>query len=318
MLIAACGGKPKAAGTELPRLNALPEFTVSGISSGAYLANQLHVAYSSEVSGAGLVAVGPWGCADGSVRRALSACLTGDEIDVPTLAGRARELAGNGLVDDLENLAQDKVYFFHGAFDVAVPSAVSEKAVAWYRLVAPDAELNVVVDVPVTHGWPTLAHGAPCNDFKEPWINACNYDTAGVMLEHLLGPLDDPIDTPATLLRFNQAAFGAGSMADVGLLFVPPNCEQGSRCRVHVFLHGCEQSNSQIGPVLAEQSGLLRWAAANDLIVLFPQAKKSRFFPMNPMSCWDWWGYTGENYLSKNAAQLQGIRAMVSRLQSVD
>src|SRR3954467_11878831 len=38
--------------------------TVSGISSGAFFAHQFHVAYSSLVTGAGIVAGGPYGCAD--------------------------------------------------------------------------------------------------------------------------------------------------------------------------------------------------------------------------------------------------------------
>jgi hypothetical protein len=38
--------------------------TVSGISSGAFFAHQFHVAYSSLVKGAGIVAGGPYACAD--------------------------------------------------------------------------------------------------------------------------------------------------------------------------------------------------------------------------------------------------------------
>ena len=38
--------------------------TVSGISSGAFFAHQFHVAYSSLVKGVGIVAGGPYACAD--------------------------------------------------------------------------------------------------------------------------------------------------------------------------------------------------------------------------------------------------------------
>src|SRR3954469_22660665 len=37
--------------------------TVSGISSGAFFAHQFHIAFSSLVNGAGIVAGGPFGCA---------------------------------------------------------------------------------------------------------------------------------------------------------------------------------------------------------------------------------------------------------------
>ena len=54
----------------LPRLAATTnDVTVSGISSGGYMAVQFQVAYSSVVRGAGIVAGGPYYCAEGSVRR---------------------------------------------------------------------------------------------------------------------------------------------------------------------------------------------------------------------------------------------------------
>src|SRR3954469_23365352 len=38
------------------------DITVSGISSGAFFAHQFHIAFSSLVKGAGIVAGGPFGC----------------------------------------------------------------------------------------------------------------------------------------------------------------------------------------------------------------------------------------------------------------
>ena len=72
---------------------------------------------------------------------------------------------------------------------------------------------------------------------------------------------------------------------------------------------------SGIGSVLARQSGFLRHAQSNDLIVLFPQAAASSIAPMNPLACWDWWGYSGSDYLTRAAPQLAAVRAMVERLQ---
>lgn len=48
----------------LPSLGASPNLTtVSGISSGGYMAVQMHVIYSGEFTGAGIVAGGPFYCA---------------------------------------------------------------------------------------------------------------------------------------------------------------------------------------------------------------------------------------------------------------
>ena len=50
--------------------------TVSGLSSGGYMAVQLAVAYSSMFSGVGVIAAGPYGCAD-----------TGGAVIVPAFSG---------------------------------------------------------------------------------------------------------------------------------------------------------------------------------------------------------------------------------------
>ena len=47
----------------------------------------------------------------------------------------------------------------------------------------------------------------------------------------------------------------------------------------------------------AHAAGYNRWADGNRLIVLYPQARASwSFLAFNPRGCWDWWGYTGEDY----------------------
>jgi len=63
-------------------------------------------------------------------------------------------------------------------------------------------------------------------------------------------------------------------------------------------------------------AGLNEWAVTNDLIVLYPQVAASAMAPVNPLGCWDWWGYSGENYRERDAAQLAAIHRMVTDLQS--
>jgi hypothetical protein len=36
----------------------------------------------------------------------------------------------------------------------------------------------------------------------------------------------------------------------------------------------------------------------------------------NPRGCWDWWGYTGRNYHTKEAPQMRAVMAMIDRLAS--
>ena len=66
----------------MPKLRLVPgSVTVSGVSSGGYMATQLQVAHARDVAGAGIVAAGPWFCAEGLVARTLSDCLAGDAAD---------------------------------------------------------------------------------------------------------------------------------------------------------------------------------------------------------------------------------------------
>src|SRR5690554_7884399 len=81
--------------------------TVSGISSGAYMAQQFHTAYSETVSGVGIVAGGPYYCAQNSAFLALNSCMS-----VAAGAPRAqsslvvsRQLAAYGLIDPIENIS---------------------------------------------------------------------------------------------------------------------------------------------------------------------------------------------------------------------
>jgi poly(3-hydroxybutyrate) depolymerase len=84
---------------------------------------------------------------------------------------------------------------------------------------------------------------------------------------------------------------------------------------VHVVFHGCRQGleQSETGETFVRQSGYADWADSNRMIILFPQAANSTF---NPNGCWDWWGYTGADFLAKEAPQMRTVKAMLERLGS--
>ena len=54
--------------------------------------------------------------------------------------------------------------------------------------------------------------------------------------------------------------------------------------------------------------------AANRIVVLYPQAARSRLAPFNPKGCWDWWGYSGPNYASREGLQIRSVWRMVQAL----
>lgn len=180
------------------------------------------------------------------------------------------------------------------------------------------------------HALPSIADSQAnaCETSEPPFINRCrDTDAAGELLTHLLGPLQVRAASPAgDLLAFDQATFVSGkpidaSLADEGFVFVPHTCRSGG-CRIHVAFHGCRQSVSEVGQRFIAGAGYNAWAAGNRLIVLYPQAVArngiapgSWKFVMNPKGCWDWWGYTGNDYGSRDALQIKAVRRMVDWLQ---
>jgi poly(3-hydroxybutyrate) depolymerase len=77
--------------------------------------------------------------------------------------------------------------------------------------------------------------------------------------------------------------------------------------------HGCRQGRSFVNDVFVRQAGYLETAAANGIVVLFPQLEAS-YQPLNPNGCWDWWGYESNWYAVKGGPQMLVVRAMVGDL----
>jgi poly(3-hydroxybutyrate) depolymerase len=114
---------------------------------------------------------------------------------------------------------------------------------------------------------------------------------------------------------FDQSPFATGignGLSSEGVVYIPEACAKKAGCRLHIALHGCEQNRDDVGKAFIEGSGFTRWADANRLVVLFPQVSANPL--LNPKGCWDWWGYTGEDYLTKDAPQIAAIWKMAERL----
>ena len=42
------------------------------------------------------------------------------------------------------------------------------------------------------------------------------------------------------------------------------------------------------------------------------------FMPLNPQGCWDWWGYTGNDYATQDAEQIQAVKQIAQSLTQLD
>jgi poly(3-hydroxybutyrate) depolymerase len=296
--------------------------TVSGLSSGGYMAIQMQVAHSSRVKGVAVFAAGPYYCAQGSLWAAYYNCTTPSDLTpLPppeVLRAHADRLAREGQIDPVANLSAASVWFFSGGQDRTVQRPVVQAAMRFYNSFNA-RHYAFVDDKRAGHAMITARTGNACGSSSPPFINDCDYDAAGALLEHLLGPLKPPAAKEGgRLVEFDQKSFAAGnpysiSLADSGYAYVPAACAT-ERCRVHVAFHGCRQSADHVGDRFAREAGYNRWADTNRLIVLYPQTIARYFFVYNPRACWDWWGYTGAQYATKAAPQIRALMAMVERL----
>src|SRR5665811_1137072 len=138
------------AGGGAPALNIDKDrVTVSGISSGAAMAHQLHIAYSDLFSGAAILSGGPYYCAENSLITALKRCTSNSDEPLPVdeFAAQIRKGAEAGLLADPANLANDRVYLFHGTEDTTVSALVHTSTAALYAKFIPAEHIRQVNDV---------------------------------------------------------------------------------------------------------------------------------------------------------------------------
>ncbi len=300
------------------------------------MAGQFHFAHSSITVGAGIVAGGPYGCAQSvfggiaptwsvalaqNLNRAINGCMgtTMASLGVPDvvrLERQAGERAQTGKIDALGDLEGDRVYLFAGKADRTVAPSLVQKAAELYKASGvADDDIALRMDIDAGHGFATEDEGVSCETTDTPFLNDCDYDQAGAILTQIYGELEEP-DQAKTgeLLLFSQDEFTTGSghgLDGTGAAFIPDGCKGAPSCRVHIAFHGCRQSRQAVGDAFIAGAGYNRWASANRLIVLYPQIAKSS---LNPRGCWDWWGYTGPQFLNREAPQIKAVRAMLDRL----
>lgn len=350
--------------------------SVSGISSGGYMAHQFHLAHSDRTIGAGIVAGGPYACPaidnfwcdwtwygwglEGDVCQAVYVCTAfvrseslnpfmdrwlyfgppGHEFSLE----QARQAAAAGRIAPLAGLAGDRVWLLAGEADEVVPQAVMEDLAALYRALMPGAaagDLARIAPRNLPHAMPVDLPGQPddCSRDGPPFINDCSLDAAGRLLAHIHRLPDGPDQDPPpdawsadSLFSFDQTAFfddsdPSASLGATGHVYVPERCRAGEPCPVHVAFHGCRQTEALTRAaceggdcplrLFFEDAGYNPWAERHGLVILYPQATAwggATEADKNPRACWDWWGYSGEAYATRDGKQVRAVKAMVDCL----
>ncbi|MCB1639535.1 MAG: hypothetical protein KDI15_11885, partial [Thiothrix sp.] len=198
--------------------------SVSGLSSGAFMANQLHVAHSARLMGAAIIAGGPYRCAAGHYpgswpglpglytatvvcsRTAPGANLVpAPAPDVAFSVEETRRLAREELIDDPAHLAGSRVWLFSGTRDRTVPTAIVDTLEQYYRTFVPAGAIERLRDLPAGHAMITANYGNACVLSAPPYLNDCDFDAAASLLSQLYGPLQPKGDMDAdALFTFRQ------------------------------------------------------------------------------------------------------------------
>ncbi len=290
---------------------------VVGLSSGAYMAQQLHFAHADKLVGAGLIAGGPYHCARGDLDTALSTCMAPEANTgpiLPELLAITRGRMQDGTLAPRQALEGDRVYVFHGAQDTTVLPALGRAAAQLYSLLGVTVDLKTDFDRSVPHTMPTADAGSCASE--APYVSGCGLDLAGELVRHLYAlPADaEPGAGDGALQAFDQRPLNvaaAAGIADSGYVYVPKVCAAGG-CGLLIALHGCRQAAEQVDLAFAEGAGFNRWADAARVVVLYPQTESS-YLPLNPRGCWDWWGYSGADYDTRSGGQIRFLAELIQR-----
>jgi len=339
----------------LPSYRTHGKHSISGLSSGAFMTVQMHVAHSGSFVGAGVIAGGPYRAAQSfrAAPEASMSCILNSLFvamtpltqetapNVDTLVALARATPN---IDDLGNLKDQRLYIFTGKSDRVVNQYAVRSTEAFYRaLGVPEGNIDFVTDIDAGHSIITANpedSDLPLN--QPPYINNGGFFQSHNILDHIYGPSNAPAVKPlGALRRFYQSDFigfaqDRASMAEFGYAYIPSAVEAGETALgVHIALHGCKQGYSYVDFVHGREdvqnqppygnryittTGYLEWAEANNLIVLFPQADGGDSNAVqNPDGCWDWWGYSAEDYgdpdfYTRDAVQIRAIHGMLTRL----
>lgn len=182
------------------------QISVSGLSSGGYMAVQMHVAFSTSIMGVGVLAAGPYLCAEGSVLAATSQCPSNELSYLPP-ASHFRELtlevAAAERIDPTSGIAGDRVWLFWGGADDVVLARVVDRLKEYYASFTDPAGIAFLRGaIPgAQHAMITEDHGSACGFKGDSYINDCDFDAAGKLLQHIYGDLEAPVGAPESTGR---------------------------------------------------------------------------------------------------------------------
>jgi hypothetical protein len=251
---------------------------------------------------------------------------------VATSISNTKAWSGN-QIDDIKNLAKQKIYMISGTSDTTVSVSVMNQLYKYYvtdSQFIPSANVVFKKDLRAAHTFPTdfdSTGNNACGTASSPYISNCGFDGAGAILEHMYGPLNPRNNgvLNGKFIEFDQTEFLTNprsyGMSTTGWAYVPKSCADGETCKLHIAYHGCQQAYERITDKYVKNTGYNRWADTNNIIVVYPQAVSTSTMPIgggafvpNMNGCWDWIGWYGTDFAVKSGKQLTAMKKIIDRV----
>lgn len=183
------------------------------------------------VKGVGVVAGGPFYCAQNDTKMAAKNCMLPDASDpLPAVEGLIAftdKIEKSGAIDATANLKNSRVWLFSGRRDKLVKQPVMNALQRYYANYVTPTNIVYENTIEAGHTFPTVNYGKECPYNGPPFINDCDIDGAGMLLRHIYGSLNARAREPGgTLKEFDQREFFDGdaysfSMHDTGFVYIP-------------------------------------------------------------------------------------------------
>ncbi len=334
----ALAGQQSASANALGAYNIdLSQTSVSGISSGGFMTVQMHAAHADNIVGVGVFAGGPYECSGTSsqianVSTATGTCM-GGKADADTAITRLQQAAKAGRIAPVETQHSDKIWLYSGYNDGVLKQPTMDALDSYYQSLVGEGQVYYRDNQDAGHAQIVdNNHGQECVLNGGEFINDCQLDGAGQILEFIYGDLTakQTGELSGEIVAFDQSPWFDGNstavMADTAYAYVPQSCAQGEPCRLHIAFHGCMQNAESIGDSFYRYAGYNAWADTNNFVVLYPQTTQTSMLfvpgtPFNPKGCWDWWGFTDPaslqaDYASRDSLQIKAVWNMATQLAS--
>jgi len=324
--------------------------TAIGFANAADFAQQLHIAYSSMVTGSCLFAAQPFHCAashfsqdslepwtpwtrvpscDGcnkGTRMPFDHCLKSPHVvDVGSLVDYPRRQCGQNPIsvpecfDAVEFFYPARVFVFRGTKDEVYQPGVVENTVALLgQLIRDPAEtFKFVNSEPFAHVLPV--NSTPHDGGSVP----AGYDGPGECLSHLydssaLAATDTHNSSWARFDQTNLTEAGVGFQNE-GWLYVPERCEH-SDCGLMVLAGKCDPES---GPADDSVNQFARYAEGSGLVLLHPcvggsvDASTYKHAKDIADGNLDTYGQLSADYVQQSAPHMRGVGNMIKRVMGL-